>query len=189
MISGIDIQHMMEPPPGFLPVPYNGGTIYVAPDYVKDSNGMYLPMDAFEAEKYAKTNNAMLPNVPMVTAIWKAADIKLHPLPLNPGNTGDDNFYNGGITNPKWYARHDQLIKDQLAGKDLQNKLIAGHKKDLVQGRRAGRVAIYGWHRTNGTPIQPHSNVHSASYKDYSHGVRLVFPMTYKNDEWIRLNA
>jgi len=37
-----------------------------------------------------------------------------------------------------------------------------------------GRVAIYGWHRTNGRPIQPLSTVHGARYADYSHGVRLV---------------
>jgi hypothetical protein len=35
-------------------------------------------------------------------------------------------------------------------------------------------VAIYGWHRRDGKPIQPLSTVHEASYADYSHGIRLV---------------
>ena len=56
--------------------------------------------------------------------------------------------------------------------------LTAGHKKDLVLSQRLweqpGRVAIYGWHRADGTPIQPLSTVHGARYADYSHGVRLV---------------
>jgi len=37
-----------------------------------------------------------------------------------------------------------------------------------------GRIAIYGWHRLNGAPIQPLSTVHGACYADYSHGIRLV---------------
>ena len=36
------------------------------------------------------------------------------------------------------------------------------------------RVAIYGWHRLNGQPIQPLSLVHGNKYADYSHGVRFV---------------
>ena len=40
--------------------------------------------------------------------------------------------------------------------------------------RFPGRVAIYGWHRSPGDPIQPLSTVHGAQYVDYSHGVRLV---------------
>jgi hypothetical protein len=56
--------------------------------------------------------------------------------------------------------------------------LTAGHKKDLVITRQLwstpGRVAIYGWHRSDGKPIQSLSTVHGARYADYSHGVRLV---------------
>ena len=56
--------------------------------------------------------------------------------------------------------------------------LISGHKKDVVLTNRLARagakIAIYGWHRLSGTPIQPLSTVHSASYADYSHGIRLV---------------
>ena len=37
-----------------------------------------------------------------------------------------------------------------------------------------GHVAIYGWHRTNGEPIQPLYLGHSAGYADYSHGIRLI---------------
>ena len=37
-----------------------------------------------------------------------------------------------------------------------------------------GKIAIYGWHRSRGYPIQPLSTVHGARYADYSHGIRLV---------------
>ena len=56
--------------------------------------------------------------------------------------------------------------------------LTAGHQKDIVLTTRLaekeGRVAIYGWHQADGTPIQSLSCKHSCRYADYSHGVRLV---------------
>ncbi|MFH0991595.1 MAG: T9SS type A sorting domain-containing protein [bacterium] len=33
---------------------------------------------------------------------------------------------------------------------------------------------IYGWHKLDGTPIQPVYNGHEQTYADYSHGIRLV---------------
>jgi hypothetical protein len=39
---------------------------------------------------------------------------------------------------------------------------------------RADRVAIYGWHYTTGSPIQPLYVGHVDWYVDYSHGIRPV---------------
>jgi hypothetical protein len=76
-----------------------------------------------------------------------------------------------------YLSKHQQRIDEQRSGL-LPGELIAGHKKDLVLSNRLGqlpgRVAIYGWHRAPGDPIQPLSTVHGARYVDYSHGVRLV---------------
>ena len=56
--------------------------------------------------------------------------------------------------------------------------LTAGDKKDVVLTERLwqnpDRVAIYGWHQSNGKPIQPLSTVHGWHYADYSHGIRLI---------------
>ena len=56
--------------------------------------------------------------------------------------------------------------------------LTAGHHKDLVSTPRLagtpGKVAIYGWHRPDGTPVQPLYTGHADTWVDYSHGVRLV---------------
>jgi hypothetical protein len=76
-------------------------------------------------------------------------------------------------------VRHTRLIDAQRTARAAPiGELTAGHKKDLVLTRRLwdlpGRVAIYGWHRGAGTPIQPLSTVHGERYADYSHGVRLV---------------
>src|SRR5262249_9051093 len=35
-------------------------------------------------------------------------------------------------------------------------------------------VVIYGWHQSNGSPIQPLYNGHEETYADYSHGIRMV---------------
>ena len=92
--------------------------------------------------------------------------MKLAPSPLPPGPQMMSNDY---------YRRHHQAIEAQRTGRP---GLIAGHKKDVVVTNRLvsrpDRVAIYGWHRRDGRPIQPLSLVHEASYADYSHGIRFV---------------
>jgi len=64
--------------------------------------------------------------------------------------------------------------------------LVSGDKKDVVMSNRLamnlGRIAIYGWHRGPGQPIQPLSTVHGANYADYSHGIRLI-------SEWALVNG
>ena len=71
------------------------------------------------------------------------------------------------------------MIKEQrLALGCPLGALISGHKKDVVLTNRLretiGRIAIYGWHRLSGIPIQPLTIVHGANYADYSHGIRLI---------------
>jgi len=47
----------------------------------------------------------------------------------------------------------------------------------VISARLAGvtnKVAIYGWHQTNGAAIQPLYLGHTAAWVDYSHGIRLV---------------
>jgi len=65
--------------------------------------------------------------------------------------------------------------------------LISGDKKDIVitnlLAKNEGKIAIYGWHRGPGDPIQPLSTVHAANYADYSHGVRLVSNRALINGE------
>lgn len=132
------------------------------------------PVDYPTALSIAKQHDAQLPTVAQVDAIWKQADIKLQPQPLNPANTGDPDFYEGGMTKQENFKKHDELIDRQLRNYNLEGKLIAGHKKDIVRPATKGRVAIYGWHYRDGKPIQPYSNVHGEYYRDYSHGLRLV---------------
>jgi hypothetical protein len=94
------------------------------------------------------------------------------PIPISP------NDYEISAP-PVWLIHHSRLL-DQAP--DVSPILLRrGLKKDIVITNQLGlrplpeRVAIYGWHRLKGQPIQPLSLVHDATYVDYSHGVRLVF--------------
>jgi hypothetical protein len=87
-----------------------------------------------------------------------------------------------------YYWEHNQRIQNQrLALHFPMGELIAGHKKDVVMTNRLipgqGRIAIYGWHRLSGVPIQPLSTVHGAGYADYSHGIRLLSDQVLLNGE------
>jgi hypothetical protein len=85
-----------------------------------------------------------------------------------------------------YVLRHTNLVGLQRGlHPEPLGALTAGDKKDLVLTeelwRSPGRVAIYGWHKLTGTPIQPLSTVHGARYVDYSHGLRLISNTVYVN--------
>lgn len=148
-------------------------TICVTPDYLAvgdDHDFMRVPLGLAAAARIAEDFNMMLPTTRMVDAIYAQADLRLSPSPMTPG---------AQMASTSYFMRHNATVQQQYrnAGGRL-GMLVAGHKKDVVLTNRLssapGRVAIYGWHRANGNPIQPLSTVHGAEYADYSHGIRLV---------------
>jgi hypothetical protein len=147
-------------------------TIWVTPDYLAigpDGDSLYIPLTLPAAIDVARRFECVLPTPKMVDAIYRQAGVRLTPQPLPPGPQMRSNAY---------YARHQKLIAAQRAGTSL-DALVSGHKKDLVLTNRLfdrpDRVAIYGWHQSDGHPIQPLSTVHGVRYADYSHAVRLVW--------------
>jgi hypothetical protein len=146
-------------------------TIWVTPDYLaigSDDDFLYVPLTYDSATIIADRFGSVLPTARMVDAIYEQSAHHLTPAPLPAGPLMRSNLY---------LSKHQRRIDEQRSGLPL-GELIAGHKKDLVLSNRLrqlpGRVAIYGWHRGPGDPIQPLSTVHGARYVDYSHGVRLV---------------
>jgi hypothetical protein len=98
------------------------------------------------------------------------------------------------MTSTGYFQRHNLTVENQRRRVGATpGMLVSGHKKDLVLTRRLhtkrGRVAIYGWHRRNGQPIQPLSTVHGAHYADYSHGIRLVSRRALLNGKKTDLRA
>lgn len=148
-------------------------TIFVTPDYLavgSDKDFLLTPMALHTALKVAAACDCILPTRKMVDAVFRQSDIHLTPEPMQAGPA---------MRTTAYYVAHNGTIRQQrrTTGAAL-TALISGHKKDVVLSNRLlhnpGKIAIYGWHRQSGSPIQPLSTVHGAAYADYSHGIRLV---------------
>lgn len=144
-------------------------TLWTLPNYLavgSNEDYVFVPMNLFTAVKIAKKFGFSLPTRKIVDEIYRHAQIKLHPRLMPPKRK---------MTSTEYFSIHNNRIKKQIADRDL-SMLMAGHKKDVVitSRNKKNRIAIYGWHRINGRPIQPLSTVHDATYVDYSHGIRLI---------------
>ena len=151
-------------------------TLCVMPDYLaigSNDDFLRIPINLYTATAIAGQFGFTLPTQKMVDAIYEQSAYHLRPAPMVPGPQ---------MRSTAYYWTHNQKInKQSLSLGHALGGLVAGHKKDVVLSnrlaRKHGRVAIYGWHRGSGRPIQPLSTVHSARYADYSHGTRLVSNM------------
>lgn len=143
--------------------------IEVMPDYLavgSDADFVRTPLMPTTATRIADAFGCALPTRKIVDEVYRAATVKLEPRPM----TRDREL-------AATFLEHHQIIEEQRAGHKA-GELVAGIKKDVVitnrLGERPNRVAIYGWHRLDGTPIQPLTTVHVNWYVDYSHGIRLM---------------
>lgn len=142
---------------------------YVAPDYLSlgtDDDWARIPLTPMAAQVIADSFHCFLPTRKMVDDIYRAAKVKLAPVPMYA-------FRDSSVT--MW--QHHLIIEGQRKGR---KGLIAGIKKDVVLSSkvkldaRPDREAIYGWHKPDGKPIQPLYTGHINWWVDYSHGIRLV---------------
>jgi hypothetical protein len=160
------------------------GTYYVAPDYLavgydnkKDADWARICITPMAAQQIADSLGCFLPTKKMVDDIYRSAIVRLDPVPL---------FAFRDSTPTMWH--HHLIIEGQRKGR---KGLIAGIKKDVVissrisSDKRPDRVAIYGWHRPGGFPIQPLYTGHINWYVDYSHGIRLVYRKIKIGGKWI----
>jgi hypothetical protein len=155
-------------------------TYYVSPDYLsigtnKDWARVHITPKA--AQKIADKFECFLPTTKMVDAIYNAAKVKLEPVPM---------YAFRDSTPTMW--QHHLIIEGQRKG---QKGLIAGIQKDVViTGKlltdpRPDRVAIYGWHKLDGKPIQPLYTGHIYWWVDYSQGIRLVYRKIKVEGKWM----
>ncbi len=153
----------------------NRATFYVTPDYLaigSDEDYFLTPMSPSTAQKIADFAKCSLPTRKMVNDIYAAAAVKLTPSPIPPS---------AAMTTVPVFSNHNAIVwaqrRDFLKEFPL-GALVAGDKKDVVIAdslpSAPGKVAIYGWHRTNGAPIQPLYLGHTATWVDYSQCIRLV---------------
>lgn len=140
----------------------------VAPDVLSlgsNADSLRLPLTPPAAQAAANAAGCLLPTRKMADAIAAAATVRRDPLPLPPGPE---------MTSFATFVEHDRLLDAQ--GQMPPGGLVTGGKKDVVLSPAApsGKVAIYGWHRRDGSVIQPLYTGHTESWVDYSHGIRLV---------------
>jgi hypothetical protein len=148
-------------------------TLHVMSDYLaigSDEDFIRMPMTPAAAQKICDQLGTTLPTPKLVDTIFDQAEARLPPSYIDGGPTDDD------ISD---FIVHQEKLEQRRAKAGFElGRLLAGHKKDIVLTvrleERDDRVAIYGWHKKDGTPIQPLSCKHSCRYADYSHGVRLV---------------
>lgn len=148
-------------------------TIFVMPEYLAigtDKDFLRIPMNLYTASTVASRLGYVLPTRKMVDAIYRQSAFHFSPEPMTPGPQ---------MRSTEYYRIHNARIDQQSRALGVTpGMLVSGHKKDVVMtnllAANPGRIAIFGWHRLNGAPIQPLSTVHGACYEDYSHGIRLV---------------
>lgn len=155
-------------------------TYFVAPDYLSvgtDANWARVNITPYAAQKIADRFHCFLPTRKMVDDIYKAAKVKLEPVPM----------YAFRDSTPTMYQHH-LIVEGQRKGR---KGLIAGIQKDVViSGRllhdaKPDRVAIYGWHKLDGEPIQPLYTGHIYWWVDYSQSIRLVYRKIKVGRKWM----
>jgi len=153
----------------------NRATYFVTPDYLaigSDDDYFLTAMSPNTAQRIADLTGCTLPTRKIVNDIYRAADLKLEPTPIPPGPA---------MTTVAVFSNHNAIVWTQRMTRVKEQSLgalTAGHQKDVVLSgalpTARGKVAIYGWHKTNGAPIQPLYLGHTASWVDYSQCIRLV---------------
>jgi hypothetical protein len=155
-------------------------TYYVSPDYLaigSDTDYFLEPTTPLLAQRLADLIGCTLPTRKMVNQIWTNATVKMNPQPIAPSAEM--------ITVPV-FATNNWMVRtqrDTFTNAQPLGALVSGDKKDVIvstliySNLHSGvpkPVVIYGWHYTDGDPIQPAYNGHEETYADYSHGIRFV---------------
>ena len=166
-------------------------TFYAAPDYLAvgtNEDWARVNITPMAAQQIADKLDCFLPTRKMVDDIYKAAKLKLEPVPM---------YAFRDSTPTMWH--HHLIIEGQRKGRKAcppeRRGLIAGIKKDVVisgkisRDGRPNRVAIYGWHKTDGKPIQPLYTGHINWWVDYSQGIRLIWRKIKVGNKWMDSRA
>lgn len=148
--------------------------IRALPDFLcvgTDAERLRMPLMPLTAQKIADAWTCVLPTPKVARLVWEAAQ-QVPPEPWGPP-------YDATMMGTDRIVAHSARIDAaaQRLGLDPV-RLLAGHKKDVVLTKqlvdRPKQVAIFGWFKSDGHPIQPLYLGHENTYADYSHGIRMV---------------
>lgn len=151
-------------------------TFWAMPDYLSigsDDDFFYVPLSPRTALRIAELTGASLPTPWLVDAIWMEARVRLIPIRFRP----DEHM--GSL---RYFNRHNHVVQAQRRQHGARpGQLVAGHKLDVVRLSPAPgppadspAVGLYGWHLSDGAPIQPVHPVDPATPPHFSMGLRLV---------------
>jgi hypothetical protein len=155
-------------------------TYYVSPDYLSigpDYDWARINITPLAAQKIADSFHCFLPTRKMTDDIYKAAVVKLEPVPM---------YAYRDSTPTMW--QHHLIVEGQ---RNRRKGLIAGIQKDVVisgkisRDTRPDRVAIYGWHKLDGKPIQSLYTGHIFWWVDYSQCIRLIYRKIKVESKWM----
>ncbi len=146
----------------------------VLPDYLavgNDTDYCRVPMNPKTATRIADLFGASLITSKISDHIYKNATVKLAPFNYIPVGNANEQV-------SKFVDHNTQIERQRIAAEGLNGQLIAGIKKDVILSsgieENPEKVVIYGWHKSDGSPIQPVYSGHIWWYVDYSHGIRLM---------------
>lgn len=159
--SSADIPNLTDEP--FVEVELDGVKWSVCRVYVG-------PIGIGQAADLAAELGYELPSPELVDAIWRAADLRINGWTMAAA-AGKHDGTPATMDSPEIHARVAAKI-EQIVSAHGPFRLIAGAFKDVV--RRGSAVGLYGWHDSAGAPIQRFFGGHSAAWRDYSQGLRLV---------------
>ena len=153
---------------------------FVAPDYLSigsNTDWARINITPLAAQKIADSLDCFLPTTKIVDDVYKTAKLKLEPVPM---------YAFRDSTPTMWH--HHLIVEGQRKGR---KGLISGIQKDVVisgkipRDPKPDRVAIYGWHKPDGKPIQPLYTGHINWWVDYSQRIRLVWRKIKVNGKWM----
>jgi hypothetical protein len=148
----------------WVEVAYDGDTWEVAPNYIPFlAIGDGLPT--------AQAHGCELPTPGLVDAIWRAADTRVDAITMRRTFRL---WTDAEMSSPAVLKDQTERIERSTRVAALRHPpgLVAGTFKDIV--RLGAQVGIYGWHRLDGSVLQPFYAHHAPSWRDYSQGLRLV---------------
>ncbi len=146
----------------------------VLPDYLAfgtETDFCRIPMSPNTAQQLSDDFGASLITALVSDRIFEKAAIKLIPFSYLPVGNANESV-------SKFVEHNSEIEKQFKEAGGKHGDLVAGIKKDVIISARIAlqpaKVAIYGWHKPEGKPIQPVYSGHVNWYVDYSHGIRLM---------------
>ncbi len=149
--------------------------VSVLPDFLcigSDEERLRIPLTPLTAQKVSDAWACVMPTPKLARLVWTATEGKVPPEPWGPP-------YDASMMSTDRIVAHNARIDATVKRLGLDAVgLLAGHKKDVVLTKQLvahpKQVAIFGWFKSDGHPIQPLYLGHENAYADYSHGIRMV---------------